>query len=207
MRESQYQSIYVVKGDALAIFIDKVLFAFEDDFILGIEGIADRHHLALEVWVVRECASGEPCAAGPIHGGAIVGVLLASVAPNGVVDYVFAAELDFVAEESASTDLVDHTTTNTTTVDHYSVGVVLIVDADDFASELGCGIAVVAEAVDCSGVAAFAREDHGGVHAEAGDVDAKGERLMAINEDLAGHGFVDSGGGEELHQAFAGELA
>ena len=132
---------------------------------------------------------------------------LAGVAPNGVVDYVFAAELDFVAEESARTDLVDHTTANTTTVDHDSVGMVLVVDADDFACELGCGVSVIAEAVDCSGVAAFAGEDDGGVHAKAGTVDTKGEGLDSIDMDFSGHGFVDGSGGEELHQTFARELA
>ena len=207
MRESQYQSIYVVKGDTLSVFVDKVLFAFEDDFVLGVEGIADRHHLALEVWVVRECASSEPCAAGPVHGGAVVGVLLAGVTPNGIVDDVFATELDFVAEESARTDLVDYTAAHTTTVDHDSVGMILIVDADDFAGELGCRVSVVAEALDSAGVAAFAGEDHGGVHAEASDVNTKGKGFVPIDIDFAGHGFVDRSGGEELHQAFAGELA
>ena len=77
------------------------------------------------------------------------------------MDDVFATELDFVAEESARTDLVDHTTADATAVDHYPVGMILIVDADDFAGGLGCRVSVVAEALDCAGVTAFAGEDYG----------------------------------------------
>ena len=65
----------------------------------------------------------------------------------------------------------------------------------------------MAEALDGSSIAAFAGEDHGGVHAEASNVDTEGEGLDSVYVDFSGHGFVDGSGGEELHQAFARELA
>ena len=191
----------------MTIFINKVLFAFKDDFVLGVKGVADRHHLAFEVGVRWKSTGFKPSSAGTIHGSAVVGVLLAGVAPDGVVDNVFAAELDFVAEQALGSDLVDHATADTTTVDHDAVGMVLVIDVDDFAGELGCGIAVIAEAINGTCVAALAGEDDRGVHAEASNVNAKGERLDSVYVDFTGHGFVDGGCGEEFHQAFAGELA
>ena len=150
MRESQYQSVDIVEG-----YLDHLRrqgpLAFEDDFVLGVEGIA----IAI-IWRLRSGSGGKApvssqSSAGTVHGGTVVGVLLAGVAPDGVVDNVFAAELDFVAKESAS-GLIDHATAHTTTVDHDSIGMVLVIDVDDFAGELGCGISVIAETIDGTGV-------------------------------------------------------
>ena len=46
-------------------------------------------------------------------------------------------------------------------------------------------------AFDGSGVAAFVREDDRCVHAEAGNVNAEGQRVGLVSVDFPGHGFVD----------------
>ena len=59
------------------------------------------------------------------------------VLPQMVLWMTSCRQIGFIAEESTRADLVDHATTNTTAVDHYPVSMVLVVDADDFACELG----------------------------------------------------------------------
>ena len=97
MGKGQDQGVDVVEGDARAVFVNEVFLAFEDDFIPDVVGVPDRQHLALEFWVRRQGPGFKPSSAGSVHCCAVVGVFLAGAAPDGVVDHVFATELNLVA--------------------------------------------------------------------------------------------------------------
>ena len=104
--------------------------------------------------------------------------------------------------------LVNHTTTNATTINEDAVRAPKQPSVKDPIRKFSSADAVIDATHDVAGITTFAREYNTVVSTKPSNVDTESERSSRVDKDFAliGHSLVDVRCDEELHKALTGEL-